>query len=176
MNSVSNWVCLIHSSPNLSLNSDLFNYSLCPLTLHLDLFISPYYMSYHFKFLPQLDHWVTELKTCMWLLLTLHNVLCRACLPPSWGELGTFSPKAGLFRRTHRSLYRLESVSHSVVSDPTDCSPPGSSVHGILQARILGRYPRPRDQTWSPALQAHLLPSEPPGKPKWNSSVILVIP
>ena len=30
--------------------------------------------------------------------------------------------------------------SHSVVSnscDPMDCSPPGSSVHGILQARIL---------------------------------------
>ena len=33
-----------------------------------------------------------------------------------------------------------ESVSHSVVSDscnPMDCSPPGSSAHGILQARIL---------------------------------------
>ena len=31
-------------------------------------------------------------------------------------------------------------VSHSVISnfcDPTDCSPQGSSVHGILQARIL---------------------------------------
>ena len=23
--------------------------------------------------------------------------------------------------------------------DPLDCSPPGSSVHGILQARILGK-------------------------------------
>ena len=33
-----------------------------------------------------------------------------------------------------------ESVSYSVVSDscdPMDCSPPGSSVHGIIQARIL---------------------------------------
>ena len=51
------------------------------------------------------------------------------------------------------------------------CSPPGSSVHGILQARILewleqdplvpnlGIKPR------SPALQADSLPSEPPGKP-----------
>ena len=33
------------------------------------------------------------------------------------------------------------SISHSVVSvsfyDPMDCSPPGSSVHGILQVRIL---------------------------------------
>ena len=40
--------------------------------------------------------------------------------------------------------------------DPVDCSPTGSSVHGILQARILERvampFPResspPRDQTW----------------------------
>ena len=30
-------------------------------------------------------------------------------------------------------------LSHSAVSnsDPTDCGPPGSSVHGILQARTL---------------------------------------
>ena len=40
--------------------------------------------------------------------------------------------------------------------DPMDCSPPGSSVHGILQARILEWVAipfsrgssRPRDQTW----------------------------
>ena len=33
---------------------------------------------------------------------------------------------------------------HSVMSDscdPMDCSPPGSSVHGIFQARILGGLP-----------------------------------
>ena len=46
----------------------------------------------------------------------------------------------------------------SVVSDslrPMDCSPPGSSVHGVLQARILERAAisssrgssQPRDQT-----------------------------
>ena len=38
------------------------------------------------------------------------------------------------------------SVSHSVVSDscnPMDCSPPGSSVHEILQARILEWWPHP---------------------------------
>ena len=46
--------------------------------------------------------------------------------------------------------------------DPMDCSPPGFSVQGILQARILewvaipfskGSSP-PRDQTRSPELQA----------------------
>ena len=37
------------------------------------------------------------------------------------------------------SSLRKTCESHSVVSDcdPMDCSPPGSSVHGILQARIL---------------------------------------
>ena len=27
--------------------------------------------------------------------------------------------------------------SYPTLSDPMDCSPPGSSVHGILQARVL---------------------------------------
>ena len=53
--------------------------------------------------------------------------------------------------------------------DPLDCSPPGSSVHGILQARILewvavpppGDRPNPGIEPRSPALQADSLPSEP---------------
>ena len=56
--------------------------------------------------------------------------------------------------------------------DPMDCSPPGSSVHRILQARILEWVampsPRgssqPRDEPRSPELQADSLLSE-PGKP-----------
>ena len=55
--------------------------------------------------------------------------------------------------------------------DPMDCSLPGSSVHGILQARILEwavmpssrGSSRPRDQTQVSALQADSLPSEPQG-------------
>ena len=51
-------------------------------------------------------------------------------------------------------------------------SPPGSSVHGILQARILvwvacfspGDFPNPGIQRGSPTLQA----TEPPGKPQTN--------
>ena len=31
----------------------------------------------------------------------------------------------------------------AALCDPMDCSPPGSSVHGILEARILGGVPRP---------------------------------
>ena len=53
-----------------------------------------------------------------------------------------------------------------------DCSPPGSSVHGILQVKILewkpfpspGDLPHPGVESRSPALQEDSLLSEPPGK------------
>ena len=51
-----------------------------------------------------------------------------------------------------------------------NCSPPGSAVHGILQARILEWVPMPRGSSLenlelrSPALQADSLPSESPRK------------
>ena len=63
------------------------------------------------------------------------------------------------------------------------CSPPGFSLHGILQAGILERIAipwnssgkntgedpwgssQPRDQIWSPASQADSLQSEAPRKP-----------
>jgi len=55
-----------------------------------------------------------------------------------------------------------------------DCSLPGSSVHGILQARILEWVvipfsrgsSRPRDQTWVSCTAGRFFSSEPPGKPK----------
>ena len=63
--------------------------------------------------------------------------------------------------------------------DPVDSSPPGSSVHGILPAKILewlafpspGDLPDPGIKPRSPALQADVLTSESPGKPilKWKS-------
>ena len=59
-----------------------------------------------------------------------------------------------------------------------DYSPPSSSVHGILQARILERVAmpsswgssRPGIEPRSPGLQAGSLPSEPPGKSSSLSS------
>ena len=54
--------------------------------------------------------------------------------------------------------------------DLTGCSPPGSSVHGILQARVLecpspGGLLNPGIEPGSPALQADSLQTGPPGKP-----------
>ena len=57
--------------------------------------------------------------------------------------------------------------------DPMDCSPPGSSVHGILQARILEwvaiSFSRgsswPRDRTCIPYTAGGFFTTEPPRKP-----------
>ena len=53
--------------------------------------------------------------------------------PPSF-------PSSSEGRHQHGPPASSSRVSHSVVSgpcDPTNCSSPGSSVHGILQARVL---------------------------------------
>ena len=61
-----------------------------------------------------------------------------------------------------------------ILCDPMDCRPPGSSVNGILQARILEWVAipfsrgssQPRDQTQVSHFAGDSLPSEPSGKPK----------
>ena len=73
-----------------------------------------------------------------------------------------------------RLVNENESVSRSVMHDcdPVDCSPPGSSIHGILQARILvwvaislsRESLDPGIEHRSPALLSGSLLSEPPGK------------
>ena len=61
-----------------------------------------------------------------------------------------------------------------ILCNPMDYSPPGSSVHGILQARILewiaisfsGDLSDPGIESGSPVLQADSLPSELQENPK----------
>ena len=73
-------------------------------------------------------------------------------------------------------------IGRSVVSDslrPMDCSPPDSSVHGILQARILGVGCYSLLQGIFPASGSNpgllhfgwTLPSEAPGKPMYGSTM-----
>ena len=60
------------------------------------------------------------------------------------------------------------------VCNPVDCSPSGSSVHGILQARILEwvavpsskESSRPRDQTSISFIAGRFSAVEPLGKPR----------
>ena len=77
-------------------------------------------------------------------------------------------------------------LSHSVLSDfcdHSDCSLPGSSVHGIFQARILEQVAisffrgssRPRDRTCISvchSLQVASLPDKPLGKPRLSVGCI----
>ena len=65
-----------------------------------------------------------------------------------------------------------------------DCSPPGSSVHGISQARILEWVASSRGSSWtgikpaSLALAGRFLITEPPGKPltdRWPTPLFLVL-
>ena len=64
-----------------------------------------------------------------------------------------------------------------------DCSLPGSSVHGILQPRILeqvaipspGDLPDPVVEPGSPALKADFLLIEPPGKPVSAQGILVIV-
>ena len=104
-------------------------------------------------------------------------------------DLGSSCPKKGLGAtpynewqagHDHNLWRRLPFIRGVLVAQlcPTLCNPidysqPGSSVHGIFQAKILewvtisfSRYlPDPGIKPGSPALQADSLLSEPPGKP-----------
>ena len=65
--------------------------------------------------------------------------------------------------------------------DLMDCSPPGSSVHEILQTRILEwvaipfskRSSQPRDQTCVSRIAGRFI-AEPPGKPSHQPSVYII--
>ena len=69
----------------------------------------------------------------------------------------------------------LAAQSCLILGDSMNCSPPGSTVHRIFQARILEWIAMPFSRESSPsriksrsaALQTDSLPSEPPGKP-WS--------
>ena len=74
----------------------------------------------------------------------------------------------------------LVTQSCPTLCNPVDRSPPGSSVHGISQARILewvaypfsrGSFP-PEIEPGSPALQVDSLPAEQQGKP-YSGRVLL---
>ena len=66
----------------------------------------------------------------------------------------------------------LVTWSCQILCDPMDCSPPGSSVHGIFQVRILLRVAisfsrgpsRPRDRTQVSCVAGNSLRSEPPSE------------
>ena len=84
---------------------------------------------------------------------------------------------------TFSAIVASLSVVCPTLGSPMDCNPPGSSVHGILQARIREWLPclPPEDLPYPgikpvcPALQADSLPSEPPGQ-AWSGQMWIATP
>ena len=109
------------------------------------------------------------------LFVTLWTVAYQA--PPSMGFSrqeywsGLSFPSLSQDKESEVGQLRL------TLCDPMDCSLPGSSIHGILQARLLewvaisfsrgssppGDLPNPGIEPRSPTLQADASTSEPPG-------------
>ena len=89
-----------------------------------------------------------------------------SCLENSHGQRSL----AGYSQSRHKSWTRLKRLSMHTC---TDCSLPGSSLHGTLQVRRLEwvaipfsrGLPEPGTEPRSPALPADSLLSQPPGKP-----------
>ena len=101
------------------------------------------------------------------LLIFLQAVLIPAC---DWSSLA--------FGMMYSVCMRAKSLqSCSTLLDPMDCSPPGSSVHGTLQARVMEWVTMPssrgsswpRDWSWISLFLLHWqvdsLPLVPSGKP-----------
>ena len=97
-----------------------------------------------------------------------------ASSPPNHASYICIMPRSNLPIIRNTCVLCLVAQLCSTLCNSMDCSPPGSSVHGNLQTRMLGWVTmppsrgssQPRDQTQVPTLQAYSLPTEPPGKPK----------
>ena len=69
------------------------------------------------------------------------DVLVALCLPSAWGNPLLipipFAPEESNLVSTHHASKVLVAQSYPMLCHPIDFSPPGSSVCGILQAKIL---------------------------------------
>ena len=60
------------------------------------------------------------------------------CLSAQLVKCWIWRARQYLWEIPHEFVFMMHSQSCTALCDPTDCSPPGFSVHGISQARILG--------------------------------------
>ena len=132
---------------------------------------------------------------------TLKNLAYTVLVPqrriqsPKWDTICRFSrccfltpfltchPTFPLNPIQYESLKVLVTQSCPTLCDPMNCSSPGSSVHGNLQARILEWVAipfsrgssHPGTKPGSTALQTDSLPSEPPGNPSIKYITLLFL-
>ena len=126
----------------------------------------------------------------LFIYLAVLGVATRALLQPRQGEAtlklhGLLIEMASLVaeQRLQSTQFSSCGVCQSLSRVRLFVTPPGSSVHGIPQARILEWIAipfsrgssRPRDEPGAPALQADALSSEPPGRPQRLRSVDSIV-
>ena len=92
--------------------------------------------------------WLDGITDSMDMLLLGHFSGVRLCVTPEMAAHQA-PPSLGFSRQEHWSGLPFPSSMHErkseseiaqsclTLSDPMDCSPPGSSIHGIFQARVL---------------------------------------
>ena len=109
------------------------------------------------------------------------KVCCSLAHNPTVSRRQVQGPLGGRFQGLpsgydHHQLETVCAQSYLTLCDPVDCSPPGSSVHGIFQVRILEWVAvlssrgssRPRDQTrifCSSCIAGRFFTTEPQGRP-----------
>ena len=125
-------------------------------------------MERHQSVQPVTDLCHHPLQASLYLSVKIEHLQTRLS---GWSSLQTS------FVKPAHCLKKKSEVAQScpTLCDPMDCSSPGSSIHGIFQARVLEwsglPFPFPDDlpdpgiDSGSPALLADALPSEPPGIP-----------
>ena len=90
-----------------------------------------------------------------------------------WAVVSSRACFCRLYRASPLAMLCLVAQPSPTLCNPLDCSSPGSSVHRILQARILEWVAmpscrgssQPRDRMQVSCIAGRILPSEPPGKP-----------
>ena len=89
-------------------------------------------------------------------------------------EMHAVQEESGVVEHVGKALYlKMKVKSCPTLCNPMDCSLPGSSVHGILQAIILsgmpflspGDLPNPGIEPMSPALAGGFFTTATPGRP-----------
>ena len=108
----------------------------------------------------------------------------RQCMIPlTWGRAVKFieTENRMVFARDYRKKKCVctQSLTSVWLCDSMDCSPPGSPVYEISQARILQWVAisssrvssQPRDRTCVSCIVDGFFPSKPPGEEKFNSTV-----
>ena len=145
--------------------------------LSFDLFL-PFCLTLHYFLFYSQALLISPLSLSFFLSLQIHNFLSgkESCIQK---VRPVFIPKKGpspsLLECMCMGMYVLALQSYLTLYDLMDYSPPVSSIHRILQARILEWVaipssrgsPDPGIEARSPALQMASLPSEPPGKPSF---------